>query len=130
MQYSLGQAAKRLKLNKSTLSRHRREGRFSAEKDEHGSYIIEESELARAYPDQYASNDPEAAQSNDAEHQKTPSDTAAELAKLRAENTLLWDERDDLRRRLDQESEERRRLTAMVTDQRERKSFWRRLFGR
>ena len=37
---------------------------------------------------------------------------------------------DDLRTRLDQESEERRQLTAMLTDQRtKRKGFWARLVG-
>ena len=132
MQYSMGQAAKRLKINKSTLSRHRRAGRFSAEKDENGSYIIDESELARAYPDRYMSNDAATAQSNDTEHQETPLDTTAELARLRAENALLWDERDNLRERLDAEAEERRKLTAMLTDQRQKpsKSFWSRLLGR
>ena len=128
----MGQAAKRLKINKSTLSRHRRKGRFSAEKDENGSYVIDESELARAYPDQYTSNDAATAKSNDTEHQENPSDTATELARLRAENALLWDERDNLRERLDAEAEERRHLTRMLADQREKKSkgFWARLFGR
>lgn len=137
MRYTLGQAAKRLKMNKSTLSRHRREGRFSAEKDENGAYVIEESELARAYPEQYSDTVTATAQSNDAEHSATLLDNGPELAALRAENALLRDERDDLRRRLDAEADERRRLTMLLTDQRpreggsqDRAGWLDRLFGR
>jgi hypothetical protein len=37
---------------------------------------------------------------------------------------------DDLRRRLDTEAEERRKLTMILTDRRPRKKWWRRLLGR
>jgi hypothetical protein len=37
---------------------------------------------------------------------------------------------EDLRRRLDAEAEERRKLTMILTDRRPRKRWWRRLFGR
>ena len=135
MQYSLGQAAKRLGIGKSTLSRHRQEGRFSAEKDDNGVYVIEESELARAYPDRYRQNDPQLSQKNNTGQIETHSPNYTESPDTRIwreRSKILEDERDDLRRRLDQESEERRRLTAMLTDQREKKSkgFWARLFGR
>ena len=42
----------------------------------------------------------------------------AEIDGLREQLVLLKDERDDLRRRLDPEAEERRRATALLTDQR------------
>jgi hypothetical protein len=47
---------------------------------------------------------------------------------LREQVALLKDERDDLRRRLDAEAEERRRVTALLTDQRPaapRRRWWR-----
>ena len=135
MKHTLGQAAKRLEMSKSTLSRHRREGRFSAEKDKNGAYIIEDSELARAYPDQYSRNVAKQSQSNSMGQEKTGSwdnNPSSEVQRWKERAELLENERDDLRRRLDDESEERRKLTAMLTDQREKtgKSFWARLLGR
>lgn len=63
---------------------------------------------------------------------ETPPENSAlqsEAEGLRAQVELLKSERDDLRQRLDAESEERRKLTAMITDQRP-KGFWARLMGR
>jgi chromosome segregation ATPase len=60
----------------------------------------------------------------------------AEVDGLREQLALLKDERDDLRRRLDSEAEERRRLTALLTDQRPaaqpdvRRGWWRQLRGK
>ena len=58
----------------------------------------------------------------------------AEAEGLRAQVELLKSERDDLRSRLDAESEERRKLTAMLTDQRRGpeppRGIWARLTGR
>ena len=44
--------------------------------------------------------------------------------RLREQIEMLRDERDDLRRRLDTEAEERRRLTLIVTDQRVKRRGW------
>jgi multiple sugar transport system ATP-binding protein len=54
---------------------------------------------------------------------RLPDVADGETASLQREGELLRDVVDDLRRRLDQEAEERRRLTLMLTDQR---PWWRR----
>jgi hypothetical protein len=48
---------------------------------------------------------------------------------LRKQVALLESERNDLRQRLDSESEERRKLTAMLLDRREKRGFLQRLFA-
>ena len=49
---------------------------------------------------------------------RAPDVLQVEIEGLRQQIALLRDERDDLRRRLDAEAEERRRLTLLLTDQR------------
>src|SRR5262249_17451770 len=49
-------------------------------------------------------------------------------AERERERQQLTDQIMDLRRRLDSEAEERRRLTLIVTDQRPRTGFWKRVF--
>ncbi len=53
-----------------------------------------------------------------AETPSNPDALQVEIEGLRQQIALLRDERDDLRRRLDAEAEERRRLTLLLTDQR------------
>ncbi len=49
MELSLGAAAKMTGLNKTTLSRHIKAGRLSAQRVDGGGYLIDASELARVY---------------------------------------------------------------------------------
>ncbi len=142
--YSLAEAAKATRKSKSTLTRAIKKGTIAASKNDHGQYEIEPSELHRVYAP-VASVDV-AQQSNDAPRNsdETP-DLLNELIELRAqvkvqdqlvsahENTIT-----DLRDRLDREGEERRQLTAMLTDQRAqpseaasapRKGFFSRVFS-
>ncbi len=49
MELSLGAAAKMTGLNKTTLSRHIKAGRLSAQRVDGGGYAIDASELARVY---------------------------------------------------------------------------------
>ena len=132
MMHTLGSAAKLTGKSKSTLLRAIKSGRMSGVKDEGGNYQIETSELLRVFP----------ATPHDA-----PNDaprTGQESGAVQAEIARITEERDrerrqfqetidDLRRRLDQEAEERRKLTAMLTDQRAQsappKGFFGRLFG-
>jgi hypothetical protein len=86
---------------------------------------------------------PEPQKKNDMERSVTPVmlDEApvlrAEIEGLKQQLALLKDERDDLRRRLDEDSAERRRLTLLLTDPTNkpasapepRPSFLKRLFG-
>lgn len=126
MMHTLGSAAKLTGKSKSTLLRAIQSGRMSGSKDDNGNYQIETSELLRVFPATVrgASDDaPRTDERNGTER--------AEIEGLRA----LAEERqrtiDDLRRRLDQESEERRKLTAMLTDQRTpTRGILARVFGR
>lgn len=136
MGYSLGQAAKEVGVSKPTIQRAIKSGKLSATRNDDGSYDIDPSELLRAFPEgMRASND-----DGSLKQDETPNDTGAlraEIEGMREQIGLLKDERDDLRRRLDQADDERRRaqtqLTALLTDQRDkpepRKGFWRRVFG-
>ena len=140
MTYSIREAAEAAGVSKSTIQRKLKEGEISRNAD--GK--IDPSELARIYPDSVkVSHD----------HSQntvigTVRDTVntgnehTEISILKAELEAarkLAEERDrelghrdetirDLRDRLDKEGEERRQLTAMLTDQRtKRKSLWSRL---
>ena len=128
MSYTLGAAAKATGKSKATIQRAIKSGRISAKKTDSGAYEIDPAELYRVF--QPTSNDNPQMKQN-----ATPDETGV----LRAENELLRQQIaqmqgtvDDLRKRLDTESEERRKLTLMLTDQRDRRSGglfgW--LFGR
>ena len=117
MAYTVGQAAKATGRSKPTISRAIKTGTISAIKNDDGSYAIDPAELHRVFPSiSLSSNDnPEVLRS----------ETPALQATLQREIELLRERLadkdtviDDLRQRLDREGEERRRLTAILTDQR------------
>lgn len=127
MSYTIGTAARATGKAKSTISRDIKNGRISAERQPDGSYLIDPSELHRVYPPIVSGNGSQNSESNDSQ----PLTADTETALLRQDNLrlleqieILRDERDDLRRRLDNEAEERRRLTLIVTDQRVRRGRW------
>jgi excisionase family DNA binding protein len=131
MVYTLGEAAKATGKSKPTIQRAIKSGTISAIKKDDGSYSIEPSELHRVFP-------PLPHASNDSGTMKQ-SETQPETGMLQRENELLRERLEDkdhtiadLRRRLDAETEERRKLTAILTDQRQPQSgfFWSRLFKR
>ena len=128
MSYTLGTAAKATGRSKATISRAIKSGQISAKKTSSGAYSIDPAELHRVF--QPTCNDNPQMKQNE-----TPEETGV----LRAENELLRQQLnqtqstvEDLRKRLDAESEERRKLTLMLTDQRGGNSggFWARVFGR
>jgi hypothetical protein len=117
MPYTVGQAAKATGKSKPTISRAIKTGAISATRNEDGSYTIDPAELHRVFPSVSLSSD------------ETPdlkrSDTPALQVTLQREIELLREMMaskdaviDDLRNRLDREGEERRKLTAILTDQR------------
>lgn len=120
---TLNQAAREAERSKATLLEAIRSGRLSAPKDELGRYQIDPAELFRVYPP--------TGQRPDAETATDPLLPTPETALLQQKVELLEriirgieNERDDLRRRLDAESEARenaaaeiRRLTLMLTHQ-------------
>lgn len=131
MAYTLGRAAQATGKSKTTIKRALEKGRISGKKSDSGEWQIEPVELHRVYP---------------VKEQGTASDNSEEgipnsrelQARLEAAEQRIADKDkviDDLRRRLDQSEDERRRkdhqLTALLTDQREKKkgAFWRWLTG-
>ena len=117
MFYTLGQAAKATGRSKPTIQRAVKNGSISASKADDGSYEIDPAELHRVFP-----------RANDTGHTEQhlkqtvpPSDSNAlqrEIELLRERITDKDAVIDDLRCRLDAEGEERRKLTAILTDQR------------
>ena len=125
--YSLSKAAAVTGKSKSTIQRAIKSGKISASKDVHGQYTVEPTELHRVYPVKDAvASESVAQQVNDAPRNSDDvPDYLSELIELRAEvkaKDKLVDAHEatiaDLRDRLDQEGQERRQLTAMITDQR------------
>jgi DNA-binding MurR/RpiR family transcriptional regulator len=125
MKHTARQLAHVLGVQPSTITRDIKKGKISANKNERGEFEIDASEIARAYAGRIridgAGN---IAAKGEMQNEATPkaTDATATLqARLEAAERLLDDREqtiDDLRRRLDEEAEERRKLTAILTDQR------------
>lgn len=146
---SLGEAARRTGLSKATVQRAIKSGKLSAASvNPDGSYNIDPAELARVYElkprDGFV--DPSMKQ---LETLTESGGLQVEVAVLRERLSAIGREQEqaerryqlaaeqieDLRRRLDNESEERRKLTALLTDQRKPAAepkgwrFWQRRAG-
>lgn len=135
--FTLGEAAKVAGVSKPTLSKAINVGRLSAEKQSDGSYRIQPAELFRVYPPETSENRLTDVTFDDRLTGKGNSLISEEVSRLRERLTILSGERErerdqltsqieDLRRRLDAEAEarrvegeERRKLTAILTDQRQ-----------
>lgn len=145
MNYSASQAAKAVGKSIPTITRAIKSGKLSAEKVNGGGYKIDPSELFRVWP---SVMDTVVSQPNTLGTETPPKNNAlqGEVEALRKQIKLMDEERDrersqlsetidDLRKRLDAESTERRTLTAQITDQREKagaspkQGFWARLRG-
>jgi len=149
MKHTLGTAAKACGVGRTTILRAIKSGRISAIKDDKGSYAIDPAELHRVFPPVAVEQSAEQAMERDATG-RGAGGTAVLLTKIEGLEALLNRERetvDDLRRRLDDEATERRRLTALLTHQPEPKpeapplppepeataskgALWEKLFGR
>lgn len=127
MRMNINQAAKAVGVARSTLYRDIQDGKISVGKDGRGKPYVDVSELERAYGSVTVSDTSESVskgQTETLQKDKKDSTLQREYDLLREQIGLLKSERDDLRRRLDEETEERRtaqaRLTALLTDQREK----------
>jgi excisionase family DNA binding protein len=130
MTYTLTQAAEATGKSKSTLLRAIQSHKISATRDElTQGWLIDPAELHRIYP---PISDATTDAPKDALRNGTLSREIDLLREMMADKDAVID---DLRRRLDVEGEERRRLTALLTDQRTqpaaeppaaRRSWWRR----
>jgi septal ring factor EnvC (AmiA/AmiB activator) len=142
MKYSLSEAAKATGKNKTTIQRAIKNGKISAAKGNSGSYEIDPSELHRVFPPVAAQRDAQPPQSNDAQHGKNDHpnrhlDRVLELEKelavaherangLEAQKDQMSDTISDLRKRLDSSEG---RVTALLADNRPKRSLLSRLFG-
>jgi hypothetical protein len=139
---TVSQAAKEVGITRGGLWKAIKEGRLSATKNNKGQFCIDPAELFRVYPPV----DTVGVHSEQASIDKRQSrQHEADELRLRLEltNRLLAkaeSEVDDLRRRLDDESSERRKLIQLLTHQPEQQVqpepkqesslLWRKLFGR
>lgn len=148
--FTLGEAAKAAGVSKPTLSKAISSGRLSAVKEQDGSYSIQAAELFRVYPpDRKGNRLPE----EEIDDKETPLDyrlLEQQINGLRERLANVSDERERerrqlsdevayLRKQLEVEGEERRKIMAVLTDQRAKaaepvpsppRSVWARLFGR
>ena len=137
--YSLKQAAEAAGRGKPAILKAIKNGRVSAKKNDMGQWQIDPAELHRVYPP--VTGDTTGTSSG--KRQETPQGTL-EIRVLETKVKALEEQLDreretvnDLRRRLDAESEERRtandecrKLTMMLTDQRpKKKTVLNRIFG-
>ena len=137
--YSLKQAAEAAGRGKPAILKAIKNGRVSAKKNDMGQWQIDPAELHRVYPP--VTGDTTGTSSG--KRQETPQETL-EIKVLETKVKALEEQLDreretvnDLRRRLDAESEERRtandecrKLTMMLTDQRpKKKTVLNRIFG-
>ena len=139
--YTLGQAAKATGKSKTSIYNALKKGIISASKNKNGAYQIDASELARVFPIVNTVTFTPSVQLNETEHSEVTG-VHAEIIQLREKVQSLTKAQEksdetihDLRSRLDSETEERRKLTMLLTDQRatsqtaSNKGFLRRLFG-
>ena len=118
MGYTLGEAAKATGKTKGTISKALKNGRISGKKNEKGEWDITPSELHRLYPPVASDQDVQPVSNATAFNPDLLIENREMRVKLEAlhkQFAMLENERDDLRRRLDTESEERRKLTLMLT---------------
>jgi hypothetical protein len=130
MGYSLAEAATASGKSKMTIQRAIKSGKLSASRRDDESYDIDPSELHRVFPPVSvleAKNDSKVRDDipNDImvlqlELKVRDEKIALIEAERERERDQLTGQIDDLRHRLDSEGEERRKLTALLTDQREK----------
>lgn len=118
-QISISEAARLTGKPRSTIHRHLKNGTLSKGKDGQGRPVIDVAELERVYGALQQMGMPQTGATRQSAAPGWDRADLIELEALRRENALLLNERDDLRRRLDLEGEERRRLTALLTDRRQ-----------
>jgi predicted RNase H-like nuclease (RuvC/YqgF family) len=144
---TLNQAARACKKSKSAILEAIRTGRLSAIRNDLQQWQIDPAELFRVYPSTQSETEQQNRDQPPAENHPTPvllEKVANFEQKLKTTEEERERERqqmqttiDDLRRRLDEEASERRKLTALLTHQPQTAPqpaadpapLWRRLFG-
>jgi hypothetical protein len=113
----LSEAAQRTGKSKQAIRKALAGGKVRGERDVHGQWQIDPASLFAVYQPVGPVGTNRANQV-DGVHE-------VEIDGLRRQVAMLESERDDLRRRLDAEAEERRKLTALLTH--DRRPWWRKL---
>lgn len=137
MALSLNKAAEQGKVAKTTLQRALKDGEISATKNGKGHWQIEESEFGRWLGTRSTEQTKTGSENRTGTLAGTPektTDNSALETEVKVLRERLSDKDEfisDLQRRLDDEASERRKLTALLTDQRTEpsKGFFRRLFS-
>jgi len=132
---SLREAATAAGVSKSTIQRAVKAGKISASRTDDGGYSIDPAEVMRAYPPRNTDGAVRTGAMGQDATPPAPAATAAldaEIASLRELLRRADREADDLRADRDAWRAQAENATAtvkMLTDQRERPSWWRRLTG-
>lgn len=128
--FSLGQAARAAGVGKTTLARAIRSGRLSATRQEGGGYVIDAAELARVYPLVIPAT---VTATPDSVHRATPAATPAtvavdgQVAALREMLARADQYANELRADRDAWRAQAEAAQRLITDQRPRPSWWRRM---
>lgn len=114
--FTLSQAARACKRSKSTLSNALETGRLSGHKNQIGNWEIEPAELFRVFPIELAGTGTEPFRTVLENHDRTGNEQLLERLRTleierERERRQLESTIEDLRQRLDQEAEERRKLS-------------------
>jgi hypothetical protein len=113
---SLTKAAEEVGISRSALFKAIKNGRVSATKNGKGEFIIDPAELFRVYQPVNKVNVNLYQLSQQQDIAKETAETV-EITMLKQLLKQVESERDDLRRRLDDEAQERRKLTMLLTHQ-------------
>lgn len=120
---NLNQAARTCHKSKSAILEAIRSGRLSANRNDKNEWQIDPSELFRVYPYEIQNNETE--QKNRNQPDTEPKQNSILFKELfekekeerERERAQMQETINDLRKRLDEESEERRKLTKLITYQ-------------
>ena len=122
MSYTLKQASDATGRDKSTIQRAIKNGRISANVNDKGTYQIDPAELHRVFEPVACNTEDSVALQQDAtgvqpQENAVVDEIVSENRELKARVELLREMVTDLRRLLDDECSERRKLTALLTYQ-------------
>lgn len=122
MRYTAGQAAKVTGKSIPTITRAIKRGTISAERTSSGGYLIDPAELHRVFSAVISDRNvtPDKSQSETLQETAVTPRMELEISMLREMLAREQETVADLRARLDAEAAERRRLTALLTHQREK----------
>jgi len=115
---TLTESSKETGLTRSAIFKAIKSGRLSANKNNKGEFLIDPAELFRVYKPVNKEMLPSEQLATHKETQETQeTQETAELSMMKRLLAQVESERDDLRRRLDEESAERRKLMNILTHQ-------------